>query len=119
MRVGGGAVLLVSLLLWGCSTVHDRTERTEFENASARRLAAARAGLDSLSEELRIRADTSRVVWRRQLDSLETEHQDAVKKLDELKKTEAQRWHEIKGEVADLLAGVDVGIDSLKTRLRR
>lgn len=119
MRVFRSAALLAFLLVAGCSTVHDRTERTEFENQSARRLAAAKAGLDSLTEELRLRADTSRVVWRRQLDSLETEHQDAVRKLDDLKKTGNQRWHEIKGEMADLLAAVEAGTDSLKSRLRR
>jgi len=106
------------ILLSGCA-VHDRTERTEYENSSARRLAAAKAGLDSLAEEVRIRADTSRVAWKQQLDSLEVERQDAARKLDELKTAESKRWREIRGEMADLLSGLEAGTDSLKTRLHR
>jgi hypothetical protein len=106
------------ILLLGCSSVRDRTERTEFENSSARRLAAAKAGLDSLAEEVKLRADTSRVVWRQQLDSLEVERQVAARRLEELKTVEAKRWTEIKGEVADLLSGLEAGTDTLKTRLR-
>jgi PBP1b-binding outer membrane lipoprotein LpoB len=113
------ASLALALLLSGCSQVHDRTERTEFENASTRRLAAAKAGLDSLAEELRLRADTSRVVWRQQLDSLEVERQIAARKLEDLKTAESKRWAEIKNETAGLLSGLEAGTDSLKTRLRR
>lgn len=109
-----GLVALAS----GCA-VHDRTERTEYENSSTRRLAAAKAGLDSLAEELRIRADTSRVVWRQQLDSLEVERQVAASKLEELKTAESKRWREIRGEISGLLSAVETGTDSLKSRLHR
>ena len=116
IRVSMVALALV-MPAWGCG-VHDRTQRTEFENASTRRLAAAKAGLDSLAEELRLRADTSRVVWRKQLDSLEVERRVAARKLEELKSSESKRWAEIKGEMAEMLTAVESETDSLKTRLQ-
>jgi hypothetical protein len=115
-----GAVFgLAALLGLACSSVHDHTQRTAFEKASERRLAAAKAGLDSLTVELRLRADTSRVVWRKQLDSLETERDFAARKLEQMRKAESKRWGEIKGELADMLSAIEGGIDTLKTRLHR
>jgi hypothetical protein len=115
------SVLALALVIpaWGCHAARDRTKRTQFENASARRLAVAKAGLDSLAEELRLRADSSRVVWRKQLDTLEVERGAAARKLEHLKTVESRRWAEIKGEVVDMLSAIEAGIDSLKTRLQR
>ena len=114
----GLLVLAVVITGLGCQAASDRRDRTAFEAASARRLAAAKAGLDSLAEELRLRADSSHVVWRQQLDSLEVERRVAAQKLEELKTVESKRWAEIKGEIAGMLETVESGTDSLKTRLK-
>jgi hypothetical protein len=117
--MGAGALVVAVVISGlGCQAARESRERTAFENASARRLAAAKAGLDSLAEELRLRADTSRVVWRHQLDSLEVERRVAQQKLEQLKTVESKRWAEIKGEMAEMIETVESGTDSLKTRLK-
>jgi hypothetical protein len=114
------SALALALLAFGCtSNRRTTTERTEFENSSARRLAVAREGLDSLTAELRIRTDTATVQLRQQLDSLTVARDVAARKLDTLKTAESGRWREIKGEVADLTAGLEAQIDSLRARLHR
>jgi len=114
------SALALALLAFGCtSNRRTTTERTEFENSSARRLAVAREGLDSLAAELRIRTDTATVQLRQQLDSLTVARDVAARKLDTLKTAESGRWREIRGEVADLTAGLEAQIDSLRARLHR
>ena len=112
--------LALALLVFGCTSNRwTTTERTEFENSSARRLAVAREGLDSLAAELRIRTDTATVQLRQQLDSLTVARDVAARKLDTLKTAESGRWREIKGEVSDLTSGLEAQIDSLRARLHR
>src|SRR5262245_8798585 len=114
------AALAACLLVLGCtSNRRETTERTEFENASARRLAAAREGLDSRTEELRLRGDRATVQLRRQLDSLTVARDVAARKLDTLKTAESGRWREIQGEVSDLTTALDAQIDSLRARIHR
>jgi hypothetical protein len=110
----------LAVLVLGCtSNRRTTTERTEFENSSARRLAAARQGLDSLAQELRIRTDTARVDLRQELDSLSVARDAAARKLDTLKTAESQRWQEIKGEMSGLLSAIETRTDSLRARMHR
>lgn len=114
------AALVLAVLVLGCtSNRRTTTERTEFENSSARRLAAARQGLDSLAQELRIRTDTARVDLRQELDSLSVARDAAARKLDTLKTAESQRWQEIKGEMSGLLSAIETRTDSLRARMHR
>jgi len=119
-RWRAAAALVLTLLVLGCTANRKATtERTEFENSSARRLAAARDGLDSLAAELRVRTDTATVALRQQLDSLTVAKEVAARQLDTLKTAESKRWQEIKGETSDLLSALDVRIDSLRARMHR
>jgi len=114
------AVVALAVLVLGCtSNRKTTTERTEFENSSARRLAAARQGLDSLAQELRIRTDTARVDLRLELDSLSVARDVAARKLDTLKTAESKRWQEIKGEMSGLLSAIETRTDSLRARMHR
>jgi hypothetical protein len=114
------AALVLAVLVLGCtSNRRTTTERTEFENSSARRLAAARQGFDSLAQELRIRSDTARVDLRQELDSLSVARDVAARKLDTLKTAESQRWQEIKGEMSGLLSAIETRTDSLRARMHR
>ncbi|HEV8481287.1 MAG TPA: hypothetical protein VGR66_10880 [Candidatus Eisenbacteria bacterium] len=114
------AALVLAVLVLGCtSNRRTTTERTEFENSSARRLEAARQGLDSLAQELRIRSDTARVDLRQELDSLSVARDVAARKLDTLKTAESQRWQEIKGEMSGLLSAIETRTDSLRARMHR
>lgn len=118
------AALAAALVLVGCQS-RTRTsevstaERSEYESASERRLEAAKAGLDSLQTELRVRADTTKAQVARQLDSLGVRRQEAERELAELKSSTARRWREMKDEMADMLQGLESGMDTLRTRLRR
>lgn len=110
----------LALLVLGCTSNRKQTtERTEFENASARRLAVAREGLDSLTEELRLRGDSASVQLRQRIDSLTVAKDVAARKLDSLRTAESGRWREIKGEVTELTSSLEAQIDSLRARVRR
>jgi hypothetical protein len=121
MRAYERAVALgLALLVLGCTSNRKQTtERTEFENASARRLAVAREGLDSLTEELRLRGDSASLQLRQRIDSLTVAKDVAARKLDSLRTAESGRWREIKGEVTELTSNLEAQIDSLRARVRR
>ena len=119
VRLRGASVVVVLLVLAGCASSRGKAERTQFEKASARRLAAAKAGLDSLAEEIKFRTDTTRAKLAQRLDSLDVARGVASLKLDTLKATESKRWREIKGEMADMLSVLEAQTDSLRAQLRR
>lgn len=117
-------ILLAALPLAGCASRSDEssvstTERAEYETSSARRLAAARAGLDSLTVEAKDRADTTRARVASQLLELEVKRQEAGRELEALRASSVRRWREMKNEMADMLANLEAGMDSLRVRLER
>lgn len=118
-RWRAATALVLALLVPGCTAHQTTTEHTEFETSSARRLAAAREGLDSLAAELRVRTDTAKVALGRQLDSLSVAKEVAARKLETLKTAESGRWQEIKGEVSSLLSAIETQTDSLRARMHR
>jgi len=118
-------VLAAALACAGCASRTEQTttvsagERAEYENDGERRLAAARAGLDSLKREAGVRADTTRAHLATQIAELETKRQEAAHELDALRASGARRWRDMKLEMADMLANLEAGMDTLRTRLKR
>jgi len=94
-------------------------ERADYESDSERRLAAARAGLDSLKREAGLRADTTRARLQTQVAELETRREEAARELEALRASGARRWRDMKLEMADMLANLEAGVDTLRMRLRR
>ena len=116
-------VLAAALACAGCTRTEQTTvstgERAEYESDSERRLAAARAGLDSLKREADIRADTTRARMATQIAELEIRRQEAARELEALRASGAQRWRDMKLEMADMLANLEAGMDTLRMRLKR
>jgi len=117
-------VLAAALACAACASRTEQTtvsagERADYESDSERRLAAARAGLDSLKREAGIRADTTRTRMAAQIAELETRRQEAARELSALRASGTRRWRDMKLEMADMLANLEAGMDTLRMRLER
>ena len=115
------AVCGALILLSGCSSrgANETPGRREYEGSAERTLADLGARIDSLSDEVKTRTDSTKVQLERRIRDLNGQVAEANQQLTKLKATGKKSWDTMKRDVDRLVDRIDAGVDTLQTKLRR